>query len=291
MACFHPIRAWRSALGVVVLREPSQASESGYEYLRLPCGSCLGCRKARALEWAHRCWLESQAHEEQCWTTLTYDEDSVPSGLVKDHLSAWLKRLRSRVAPRTVRFFASGEYGERTDRPHYHAILFGLPRAEKAIAESWPHGFVRVDPLSPAAIAYVAGYAAKKIGWHSTYEPMWGEYERLDRETGEITAGRYKNWLKQPPFILMSRRPGIGAHAKKHWASWRRTAVYHGRQIPVPRFLHQAYLENASPESIQQLTQEKQRDSLLRDTSLARLQAAENIAASLQSIQAQKRIL
>lgn len=286
------------------MREPPEDARGGYQSLRIPCGSCLGCRKAKALEWAHRCWLESQAHEEQCWVTLTYDDQNVPpQGLVKDHLASWLKRLRSRVAPRQVRFFASGEYGDTTQRPHYHAILFGLSRFEveheleprvnrltgDEIMPSWTFGFARTDPLTPAAIAYVAGYVAKKIGWHSQFPHEWGEYEQLDRDTGEVIAGRYKNYLRHPPFVVMSRRPGIGAHAKRFWQSWRSHAVYHDRPIPVPRFLHQAYEENASAWDLFNLQQEKLERSKTRDTTRARLEAAEKIAQAFQSHQSSKR--
>nr|QJB20330.1 MAG: replication initiator protein [Microvirus sp.] len=241
MACLHPMPAWRTA-GGVSLREPVDA-EKITGGLRLPCGRCLGCRMDKARDWAVRCQLELKEHTEYCWTTLTYSDDHLPLTLRKDHLSAWLKRLRARHPSRTIRFFASGEYGERTHRPHYHSILFGLPD-DPSIQETWPFGMVRVDPISPAAIAYVAGYTSKKVGWRE--EPR----ERVDPETGECYE-----W--QPPFLQMSRRPGIGGAAREHWKSWRQSCYWHGRQVPVPRFLHEAYKLHASPLQLQQLQEEK----------------------------------
>lgn len=241
MACLHPIPAWRTA-GGVVLREPL-TDDRKIEGLQLPCGGCLQCRMDRARDWAIRCQLELKSHEQACWVTLTYSDDNLPLTLRKDHLSSWLKRLRARHTGRTIRFFASGEYGERTQRPHYHSILFGLSD-DPSIQDTWPFGHTRTDELTPAAIAYVAGYTSKKVGYR--LEPE----ERSDPETGEC-------YTFQPPFLQMSRNPGIGGEARKFWRSWRSTAHYHGREVPVPRYLHEAYLLQASPLQLEKLKNEK----------------------------------
>lgn len=256
------------------LREPRNPTGQE-EYLRLPCGGCIGCRMSRAREWSLRCGLELKSHDNACWATLTYDDAHLPPTLQKPHLSAWLKRLRARVEPRRVRFFASGEYGEKSGRPHYHAILFGLSD-DPAIRATWPYGFVRVDPLTPAAIAYVAGYTSKKVGWKLE------RGERVDYSTGEV-------YEFCPPFVLMSRRPGIGGDARIYRDSWRKSAVYHGREIPVPRFLHNAWRETATPEQIEQLHRERM--EIVRDSSKPRLAAAEAMAKAKQTQQAQRRKL
>lgn len=273
MACFHPLRAWRRPNGVVVLREPA-GEEAGREFLRLPCGTCIGCRKARAREWALRCTLELSAHEHACWATLTYDEHSLPPSLRKDHLAGWLKRLRRR-SDVAVRFFASGEYGERTQRPHYHAILFGVAPSSGLPQSAWPHGFVRVDPLTPAAISYVAGYCSKKLGW------KLDKGERIDYTTGEV-------YEYQPPFVQMSRRPGIASAARHFVASWRSQAVLNGTPMPVPRYLHKAWIDQASDDQLIKLREEKA--SIVRDVSRARLEAAEQIAVSLHGLSSAKRM-
>lgn len=274
MPCYFPIPAWRGS-GGLSLREPV-VRKGDEEFLRLPCGSCLGCRMSRAREWAIRCSLELQVHEESCWATLTYDDSSLPLTLSKGDLSGWLKRLRSRVAPKPVRFFASGEYGERTSRPHYHAILFGV-RDPSPIKATWPHGFVRVDPLSPAAIAYVAGYCSKKVGWREECG------ERIDYSTGEL-------YDYQPPFVLMSRRPGIAGHARSFWRSWRRHAVWQSQEVPVPRFLHAAFLANASPGDLLLLESELSAIRAASVSDRASRAAGAAVASAKQSISSSRRV-
>lgn len=222
--------------------------------LLLPCGSCLSCRLRTARDWSIRCQLELQQHSAYCWATLTYDEQHRPPTLSKRHLQKWLKRLRARHEDRTIRFFAAGEYGETTKRPHYHAILYGLPE-HPSIQDTWPFGYVQTDRLTPAAISYVAGYCHKKIGYAEANR------ERVDPETGEV-------YLYQPPFLQMSRRPGIGGHAREHWRSWSESAIWHNQPVPVPRFLHQSFLNNASPAQLSTLQSKQLSQKLSRSISV-----------------------
>lgn len=273
MACHHPIPAWRSSSGEVVMnREPPGATAQ----LEVPCGGCLGCRTSRARHWAIRCTLELQDHEQAVWSTLTYDDEHKPPTLRKDHLSGWVKRLRARLPEQRVRFFGAGEYGEKTERPHYHAIVYGTAD-ERAIRESWPYGFSRVDPISPAAINYVAGYCAKKVGWRTQLG------EQVDPETGEVYE-----W--QPPFVQMSRRPGIGANARRHWQSWRRTAIHNGQEVSVPRYLHEAWKAMASDAMKEALEQERYNESLRRDNTKERREAQELLAQAQHNLKARRRL-
>lgn len=252
MPCFYPIPAWRTDAGEVLLRD---TKHSRYK-LNLPCGTCIGCRRANALKWAVRCTLEQQDHEHQCWATLTYEEKYKPPTLRKDHLQGWLKRLRSwhsgksHGPPKKIRFFASGEYGDKFGRPHYHAILYGLAISDAgSIQQTWPYGSTQVDLLTPAAISYVAGYTAKKNGLRR-YLPR---PEQVDPHTGEV-------YTYQPPFIQMSRNPGIGGNARQYWQSWEHFAITNGLTIPVPRYLHEAWKENTTTEQHEERQWKKTQD-------------------------------
>lgn len=242
MPCYRPLKGWQGRNGTVTLgREPPDSTA-----LRLPCGKCTGCKTSQALAWALRCHLEWKEHDETAFTTLTYADRWLPPTLEKRHLQLFLKRYR-RKAARPIRFFASGEYGEQNGRPHFHALLFGAgPADAHRVQETWGMGHTHTVPITPAAINYVAGYTAKKLG-----DTLRAQREEVDPETGEV----YR-W--QPPFIQMSRRPGIGGHAReKYRSSWRSYAVHEGRQLPLPRFLHEAWKKTATPEQLEQLAQEK----------------------------------
>lgn len=280
MACHHPIRAWRTRNGGVQLNREAPDAEP----LALPCGGCLGCRTSAAQSWALRCHLELHEHRSAVFSTLTYDERHQPPTLSKQHLAAFLKRLRTNARRKTanplarVRFFASGEYGETTGRPHYHAILYGLSKNdEQLIQDSWKQGHTRTDVVTPARIAYCAGYTSKKIGFKRNIR------EQVDPETGEVYQ-----W--QPPFIQMSRNPGIGGEARKYTQSWRAYAVLNGTRLPVPQYLHDAWKEQATDDEREQLAYEKQQHRQGKQPiTREQLRAAEEIAVAKQRIKADRR--
>lgn len=201
----------------------------------LPCGKCIECRLRYSREWANRCMLELQYHKESWFVTLTYDDLHVPHAfydeidketgeitpmfnltLVKKDISDFMKRLRTNYErflgkENHLRFFACGEYGGKTQRPHYHLIIFGLELPEgdlkpvshrgtydlfssKFISKAWDKGFNTVGAVSWDTCAYTARYILKK-------------------QKGDASV-IYDMLGIEPEFTLMSRMPGI---AKRYY--------------------------------------------------------------------------
>lgn len=220
-----------------------------------PCGHCEPCLYNRKRMWKHRIMLESLCHKENVFATLTYRDECLPKHegipvLDKKHLQDWLKRLRLRIEPVRIRFYAVGEYGDVTNRPHYHCIVFGLPTCARGrtlrrlpskeplwseccdncrlFGDTWLHGNVDLGTVASDSAAYVAGYTLK----HMTHV----DDIRLN--------GR------PPEFCRMSLRPGIGADAMWDVASDLMkygfdeslidvpTELAHGRsKLPLGRYL------------------------------------------------------
>lgn len=135
--------------------------------------------------------LEAAVHPASSFITLTYNEENLPDAgsLQPTDLQLWLKRIR-KIYPHTLRYYGVGEYGEQTERPHYHVALFGHdPRDTEAVKRTWHLGHSYTGELTLQSAQYIAGYVTKKLT--SPDDP------RL--------AGRY------PEFARMSLRPGIGA--------------------------------------------------------------------------------
>ena len=86
--------------------------------------------------------------------------------LRKTDLQKFLKRFRYYVSKTTkakVRYFACGEYGPTTFRPHYHLLLWFdderiLQMAEQSVLQSWPFGRCDVQLSQGKASYYVASY-------------------------------------------------------------------------------------------------------------------------------------
>nr|QJB19047.1 MAG: replication initiator protein [Microvirus sp.] len=217
MPCYSPIRAVLSCSSGGGRSISFNRSTPG-QGVSLPCGSCFGCKLERARQWAVRVVHESKMHDENSFITLTYDEQHLPAGrcscvrphsagsVCVDDFQKFLKRLRERLSPRRIRFFACGEYGEKLGRPHYHAILFGwFPQdavcvkrsgdmslfTSSLLSSAWGLGHTSVGLVSMDSASYVANYASKQVKTNREDEAC-----RL--------AGRSRE------FLIMSRRPGIG---------------------------------------------------------------------------------
>lgn len=233
MACYHPIPAAQYDPGGPVELHPPY----GEAHIDLPCGACLGCRTARASDWAKRAMDEAKSHEHNCFVTLTYDQEHVPNGLVPSHLQKFFKRLRRAIHRRvpgiasdtgaSVRYLSCGEYGEITARPHYHALLFNVSFTDEivvgkhltespALGKLWPYGAHKIGTLTGASANYVAQYTLKSQG--KVYHTPDGE-------------------LLQKPFFRMSLKPAIGkTHALKYKNDYTHGyVIIEGKKARIPR--------------------------------------------------------
>ncbi len=205
------------------------------------CGQCAECRLEYSRGWANRCVMEALTCQREdvrnCWfVTLTYNDDSISkyglndtaSGLMTlnyDHLQLFMKSLRRHYEYHAqdkqwnynnIRFYACGEYGEQTHRPHFHVLLFDCPILDKDlkllgktklgyplynvdyITKLWNKGHVVIADLTWETCAYTARYVMKKLkGKDACF------YELNDVEKEDVR---------------MSRKPGIGLeYFNNHW--------------------------------------------------------------------------
>lgn len=175
--------------------------------MKVRCGRCMPCRIQKRREWIARLLLESSVSPAgSVWfVTLTYRPESLPAGGVLSPVDFklfihQLSQQHKRKFGSVVRYFGVGEYGDKTMRPHYHFILFGLKDvrldASKGghfvsdlVSHYWPHGHIHIGEFNSKTASYTAGYVCKKM--------TKADDPRLD--------GR------PPEFARMSLKPGIGA--------------------------------------------------------------------------------
>lgn len=169
------------------------------KFIEVPCGKCIDCLEEKSREWSFRIQNEASLYKQNCFITLTYRDS--PLVLIKKDLQDFMKRLRKRLEPLKIRYFACGEYGsmKNTFRPHFHVIIFGwspsdmrlLKKDKKGfniyvsdlLSDVWKFGFHSVTDVNDKVSKYCAKYMQKLIDLPPGYPP---------------------------PFTVMSRRPGIG---------------------------------------------------------------------------------
>lgn len=219
-----------------------------------------------------RCTHEAQMHQHNCFITLTYDQKHLPKNgsLNKKHFQDFMKRLRKKIGIK-IRYYHSGEYGEKFRRPHYHACLFGYAFPDKTVWKSngtntlyvsrelnevWPFGFSSIGNFDFNTAAYVARYTLKKVYGKAGAS----HYLQTNPTTGEVTE-------LTPEYSTMSRRPGIGASWLKKFQSDvypKGRVVLRGKEMKPPKFYDKLF-EEASPsqfESIQFDRQQAAKNSL-----------------------------
>lgn len=220
MPCYFPLQA-RFSLREDGVKDIAFSSVLGSAFvagreipsadaLSLPCGRCIGCRLERSRQWAVRIMHESQLYEDNCFLTLTFDEEHLakmcPTGSIsRKHMQDFFKRLRQEISPVKVRYFCCGEYGDDFSRPHYHVCLFNYDFSSDRVfykrsnsfnyyissqlSKVWSFGHAVITDLSFDSAAYVARYCLKKV-------------------SGSLAAAHYGDRL--PEFCQMSLKPGIG---------------------------------------------------------------------------------
>lgn len=211
MKCTSPRMVGFQADGKTLAWSQKIASKE-YASFQLPCGKCLACRLEYARTWAVRCLHESMIHERNCFVTFTYDEENVPEKLDYSHFQLFMKTLRYQAWDKATKVlwkghtrdersrkwkeldketrkelatvfeigvFVTGEYGDRTKRPHWHALLFNYQPSDgthkytsergdkvyesKELTSLWGKGAVEYGSITFESAGYCARYAAKKL--------------------------------------------------------------------------------------------------------------------------------
>lgn len=214
----------------------------------VPCGKCPNCVSRRVSGWSFRLMQEDKNSNSSHFITLTYDVENAPISkkgflsLSKVHLQLFFKRLRKRTfdnwcktyggvgeslqaryrafsaATKPVKYFAVGEYGSRTMRPHYHIILFNAK--VELIQDAWAMGQVHYGSVSGASVGYTLKYVSKP---------------------GKVPL--HKNDDRVPEFALMSKGLGKG-YLTDAMIKWHKndldSRVYcngeGGKKLSMPRY-------------------------------------------------------
>lgn len=165
--------------------------------------------------------------------TLTYDYENIPiskhgfKNLYKRDVQLFIKRLRRShgTSHISIKYYAVGEYGSKTMRPHYHIILFNSQI--ELIQDAWKNsktkkyiGDIFYGSVTGASVGYCLKYMSKvsKIPMH-------------------------KNDDRQKEFALMSKGIGV-SYLTKNMVNWHKKDIENrmycnlldGRKIAMPRY-------------------------------------------------------
>ena len=206
MRCLNPRTVGFKDDGRTIEWSPKRYNKE-YATFQLPCSKCIECRLEQARDSAVRCVHEAKMYENNSFITLTYSEEQLKSPKLQyEHFQTFIKDLRDQILLKTLKkialtreeylarpkpereliykpieiaFFATGEYGEITKRPHWHSIIFNWQPNDlqfkytsdlghkvftsQVLTDLWGRGNAELGSVTFESAGYVARYSAKKL--------------------------------------------------------------------------------------------------------------------------------
>lgn len=150
-------------------QDPFMKKDENKNSMPLPCGKCPACLKRRVSGWSFRLTKQAEVSTSALFVTITYDTKNVPitkNGYMtvsSEDVTNFFKRLR-RLEQNKISYFLASEYGGRTKRPHYHAIIFNTTHEKIIIAwalKNQPLGAIHFGDVNGASIGYTLKYMCK----------------------------------------------------------------------------------------------------------------------------------
>lgn len=197
-----------------------ELTDEDKKYVTVPCGKCIMCLINKRTAWSFRLEQELKISDSALFITLTYSDEEIIYGnneptLVKTDIQTYIAKLR-RANSVKIKYYAVGEYGTKTERPHYHAIIYNLDnKTILKIEKLWEKGQVHIAPCNIATINYTTKYM--------------------------ITKNIKKSEGKQKAFSLMSKNLGLNYlsnNIDKYHVNSESTLVrmQNGNKINMPRY-------------------------------------------------------
>lgn len=192
-------------------------------------------------------------HEKNAFITLTYDDEHLVSHkLIYEDFQKFMKKLR-KVQNAPIGVFVTGEYGETTKRPHWHAILFNWSPPDGVyqytndngdrvftsaqLTKIWGKGNCNYGAVTFKSAGYCARYAAKKLVHGKDQDH---DFQPISKKSSKHAIG--KRWLEE------------------HWSdifSYGRLVLPDGSETGIPRYYEKWFKEHHPDHWIHYLTNVK----------------------------------
>lgn len=226
----------------------------------VPCGRCPSCKSAKISGWTLRLMCQDKVSDSSNFITLTYGTGKDKEGIhyprrtannlktvCKRDVQLFLKRLRklqSKQGGLPIKYYLAAEYGSKTARPHYHAIIFNADKQH--IANAWNLGSVHFGNVREASVCYSLKYISKGR-----------------------TVPRHSRDDRTPEFSLSSQ--GLGAtYLTPAMLRWHRSditqrvyaVVAGGKKVSLPRYFKDRIYTDQDREQIRLYYQQFHTDQI-----------------------------
>lgn len=259
-----------------------------YPTFKLPCTKCIECRMEYARSWAVRCVHESKMHKQNSFITLTYSDTHLKSPRLQySDFQLFAKRLRQHIfktflsaygeanwalldkeerkktyEPHKISILVTGEYGTKTKRPHWHAIIFNWrpsdlkskyrsPSGDQVydstiLTDLWGQGITEVGSVTKDSAGYVARYSLKDLehGYDGTHD-----FKSISKKSSHSAIGK--------------------KYIEKFYAdifNYGELILDDGTSVPIPRYYEKWYQKHHPEKYLRYVTEIKYPKSLIQQT-------------------------
>lgn len=231
-----------------------------HRWADVPCGKCLPCLRLKRNDWIFRLSEQLKEMPTAYFVTLTFDQEHLPftdrgvPTLDWDPITRYWKRLRKNTG-RNLVYFCVGEYGTKTHRPHFHAIIYNMTPDE--IQDNWHDGLVHIGNVTTASMTYTLKYMDKQgVTMPKEYQGL-----KVPIIVEELTASHKIEeklewqdfWNAKPESRRMSK--GIGdafmtpnTIKKVRSLELTEVALPNGAMIPLPRYYRKKMFLEEQPD-------------------------------------------
>lgn len=166
MICLKPLRIVNPKYKIEG-RNPKEFISFPDYFIFVPCGQCYSCFKTWQSSWRvrllnHWKYLSPQERHRSVFVTFTFSDKYIKkankdtASFVKHFRDAFRKKYK-----RSCTFWMVREYGEDTNRLHYHGILFDFPGNRFDLSSLWPFGHTNIKSVTTKRVSYITKYATK----------------------------------------------------------------------------------------------------------------------------------
>lgn len=231
----------------------------------VPCGKCVKCLGRRRKGWGFRLMHELKDSSSAAFITLTYETPPMSFNehetLEKRDVQLFLKRLRKYQTKKypnekPIKYYICGEYGTRTKRPHYHAIMYNVHANILADTERlqgiWSHGHIHLGDVNMATVMYTASYIMK-----GAWQPEQDDDDRV------------------PEFSMMSKKlgasfmtPQMVRYFQNRFISY--ATLEGGEKIALPRYFREKIFDKLQRKELSEIAKqmaEFKAEDLFKDAS------------------------
>lgn len=168
----------------------------------VPCGKCSACLTNKRNHWIIRLTEEAKESVTSFFMTITYSDENLVcdsdgvSVLCYDHLRAFHKATRKLGFK--YKYFSVGEYGEKSNRPHYHMLVFSLSSNFNydLFEKCWKYGFIQYGYLNEATIKYCTKDMLKEVDLYKDLERSVRPHIRVSHGMGISYVEKMKSFHK-----------------------------------------------------------------------------------------------